>query len=79
MRPPRSSLPQPPRMEASGRSCVTMNFYFCVDTSIAEGVEGGEGEGGEGEGKVGGEEEEEEEWEQVGPKNKSAITRQVSE
>ncbi len=35
---------------------------------------GGEVEGGEGEGRA----EEEEEWEQVGPKNKSAITRQVS-
>ena len=34
--------------------------------------EGGEGGGGEEE-----EEEEEEEWEQVGPKNKSTITRQV--
>ena len=37
--------------------------------SSSEGGEGGEGGGGE--------EEEEEEWEQVGPKNKSTITRQV--
>lgn len=37
----------------------------------------GEGEK-EGEGKEGGDEGEEGEWEQVGPKNKSTITRQVS-
>ena len=35
------------------------------------------GDGGEGSEAGGGEEKEEEEWEQVGPKNKSTITRQV--
>ena len=40
--------------------------------SSSEGGDGGEDGGGEEE-----EEEEEEEWEQVGPKNKSTITRQV--
>lgn len=51
-----------------------------AQTAVGQGggrERGEEGEG-EGEGSEGGGEGEEGEWEQVGPKNKSTITRQVS-
>ena len=52
-----------------GRGSEGEEFKEKEKGSSSEGGEGGEGGGGE--------EEEEEEWEQVGPKNKSTITRQV--